>query len=583
MFAAMQPGAQITSTGPLPDWLPSRHPDKTNSPLFRIARLPEVRLTHVLRLLASEWQIHRLPKGNAVLQTPVFPDAMNVLVAYRKWHGHAYTTRELAATFERAQLNADSIGWGIVNSADPSPASTEWCGSGVEDYFDERPSILDEVFSGYEPERLSQRCNALVLLGTFRAIPRGIVDRVWNVALAGEEIERPLARKLLEREDGSFAQLLAALEDPRPEARVNAAEWLTHIGGTQAIEPLRAAVAKERSEVIRNAFIVALERLGANLDDLEDRGAWKAEAAKGMKSGPPPALSWLGRDSLPDVRWRDSGEAVDPLIVHWLVVQAFKGKSPEPSPLLRRRAAAFHSSDREALGHFVLESWIARDTPDDEGKGVGWTYSAPKSAIREKGILAVAAACAGASAPPLVRRYLKRWYGIRAPQCKALIRMLAWIDHPSATQLLLATANRFPTASIREEAERYVQAIADRKGWTLDELADRTIPALGFEDKPELVLDYGARKFIVRLDADFALVIKTEDGKTIKSLPDARADENEEQVQEAKEDRAMNATPIAGQLDDAVSHCHKRFQPHSEVSDAIAPRAAVCLLDRTRR
>lgn len=527
----MQPGGQLLpDRSPLRDWFMDR--DSKSSALHRIAKLPEVRLTHVLRLLANEYQIHDVRGGKPVLDRVVSPRAMEVLAAYRESHGHAYTTRELAAALERARLHPDLAGWGIVHSADESAAPGEWCGSGVEEYFAERSSILDEVFSGYEPQRLSQRSNALVLLRTFPAIPRRIVDRVWNVALTGEESERPPAQQLLAREDGYVAQVIAALVDPRPEARANAADWLTRIGGAQAIESLRAAMTKERSEVIRNAFIVALERLGANLEDLVDRDALQAEAAKGMKSGPPDALSWFGFDALPNVRWRDSGEAVDPLIPRWLIVQAFKGKSPEPSPLLRRRADAIHPFDREALGRYVLESWIAQDEPEESSGGV-WTYG-PKSAIKEKGILAVAGACAGTTAPPIVQRYLKKWFGNRAPQCKALIQMLAWIDHPSAIQLLLATASRFRTAGIREEAEAYVHAIAKRKGWTLDELADRTIPAVGFEDKQEMVLDYGARKFIVRLGRDFELVLTTEDGKPLKSLPDARAGEDEEQVQEAK-------------------------------------------------
>jgi hypothetical protein len=144
----------------------------------------------------------------------------------------------------RARLNPDLVGWGIVNSADESATPGACCGSGVEDYFAERSSILDEVFNGYEPQRLSQRRNALALLGTFRATPRRIIDRLWNVALAGDESERPLAQKLLAREEGYFAQVLAALTDPRPEARANAADWLTCIGGAQAIESLRAAVGK---------------------------------------------------------------------------------------------------------------------------------------------------------------------------------------------------------------------------------------------------------------------------------------------------------------------------------------------------
>src|SRR2546427_7931299 len=102
-------------------------------------------------------------------------------------------------------------------------------------------------------------------------------------------------------------------------------------------------------------------------------------------------------------------------------------------------------------------------------------------------------------AAPAVKRYLKEWYGIRGAQCKALIQMLAWVDHPAAIQLLLSVGNRFRTKGIREEAEKYVQLLAERKGWTRDELSDRTIPTAGFDEEGKLEIDYGARKFVATL------------------------------------------------------------------------------------
>ena len=62
----------------------------------------------------------------------------------------------------------------------------------------------------------------------------------------------------------------------------------------------------------------------------------------------------------------------------------------------------------------------------------------------------------------MVGDYLKRWYGMRAAQCKALLPMLSWVDHPAAIQLLLSTARRFRTAGIRKEAERCVKLLAER-------------------------------------------------------------------------------------------------------------------------
>ena len=133
-----------------------------------------------------------------------------------------------------------------------------------------------------------------------------------------------------------------------------------------------------------------------------------------------------------------------------------------------------------------------------------------------------------------VQKYLKEWYGYRPAQCKALIAMLSTIDHPSATQYLLSIANRFRTKGIREEAEKYVNALAERKGWTLDELADRTLPTAGLGDDGTLELSFGPRQFQLRVTPNLEAVLTDPDGKTLKALPAPRKDDDEEQAKAAK-------------------------------------------------
>ena len=161
------------------------------------------------------------------------------------------------------------------------------------------------------------------------------------------------------------------------------------------------------------------------------------------------------------------------------------------------------------------------------------------SAIASKGLLAVAAACCAERAAPPVQRYLKAWYGTRAAQGKALIAMLAWIEHPSATQLMLSIGNRFRTKSFQEEATRQAQALAERRGWSLAELADRTIPTAGFDETGALELSYGPRQFSARLLPDFKIELLNPEGKKIAALPDPRQDDDEAEAKAAK--KALSA------------------------------------------
>ena len=112
--------------------------------------------------------------------------------------------------------------------------------------------------------------------------------------------------------------------------------------------------------------------------------------------------------------------------------------------------------------------------------------------------------------------------------------MLSCLHHPSAIQLLLSVGNRFRTKGIQDEAARLCQELADRKGWTLDELADRTVPAAGFDESGELELSYGSRSFVARLGEEFEISLFNQEGREISSLPEPNKADDETLAKEAK-------------------------------------------------
>ena len=279
------------------------------------------------------------------------------------------------------------------------------------------------------------------------------------------------------------------------------------------------------------------------------------------------------------MRWASDGAAVAPDIIRWFVIDSHRLKTPQPGAMMRRYCQMFRADDSEALGAFALNAWIAQDLkalsqaeaeikaraqakqelaqaarypeyfPDLQGLTEDQLASrallhlmgvARGSAISSKGVLALSAACGGAHVAPVAQRYLKEWYGIRAAQSKALIQMLAWVEHPSATQLMLAVGGRFRTKGIQEEAANQARLLAERKGWTLDELADRTVPCAGFDETGTLELDYGGRRFVARLNERLEIELETEDGKAIKSLPEPSKSDDVTKAAAAK--KALSAT-----------------------------------------
>ncbi|MDQ3625314.1 MAG: hypothetical protein M3463_23015, partial [Verrucomicrobiota bacterium] len=496
---------------------------------------PELSMVHLLRfcLLAGLFNNRHDPMA------PMIPGMFKqCLENFRETHPGT-GMRELAAGLNAVGLDPEMPGRAQLSRYNENPFP--WPAEDVWPYWAEHLDLLGEYFQPVSDDwRASYwRSNALEVLAFFPHPPARFLAPLWELALGTTKTHRLSAQKSLERAPDRCARITAALGSGHAEIRAIAADWLRRLREPSALEPLQAALRKEKNDAAKTAIMAALEQLGVPVDQFLDRPALRAEAEKGLAKGVLAALSSFPFETLPAVHWADNGARVEPEIVHWWLAQHGKLKNPEPGPLLRRYCAALRAGERETLGQFVLEAWIACDTAaisSDEAERAArqhaqmmvnhmqWVaqhgqqhphgpaaapvaarsleeyYAAalpgflrqPKgSAIEAKGVLAVAAACAGASAAPVVQRYLNQWYGTRTAQCRALLQMLAWVDHPAATQVLLATGSRFRTKGIQDEANKQAQALAERKGWTLEELSDRTVPTAGLDENGVLELDFG--------------------------------------------------------------------------------------------
>ncbi|MFI5706883.1 DUF4132 domain-containing protein [Kribbella sp. NPDC051620] len=408
------------------------------------------------------------------------------------------------------------------------------------------------------------RCDPLrayQALGTLSPMPPVVVDKLFALAVGSRTTDHEPAQQTLAKLPGLSDRVVAALKDGKADVRTAAAQWLGRLGDPAVAPALEAALQKENHDVTKGALLDVLQLLGQPIDKYFGHAAIveQALAAKAL----PKSVDWLRWDAMPTVRWAESGDLVPVEVVKWLVGQGVKAKSPEPNVMLRKYCALFDLRDREALGLHLFEAWIAEDltpnTPEralelaEEAARYAVSYlggtSVPEltakylphyqrqpggSAIGAKGLLAVVAACGGEQLASLAGAYLKEWYGQRAAQGKALIAMLGWIDQPNATQLMLSIGSRFRTKSFQEEATKQAQALAGRKGWSIGDLADRTIPTAGFEDDGVIELSYGERVFTAVLRPDLTIELRSPEGKKLGSLPAARQSEDEELVKAAK-------------------------------------------------
>jgi hypothetical protein len=462
------------------------------------------------------------------------------------------------------------------------------------------PALIDEGL-GMTAQAERGRYNefdlgqTLSVLATFPALPSRWLPRVMELALGEGKTHRMAAQRVLDSLPDIGRRVCEALESNRQELRIEAARWLARLGdraGLAAVSlpALNAALDKETRETVSAELMTALEKLGQDLSPRLAPAILLKQARKGLKAKPPAGLAWFPFEQLPACAWQD-GDAVDPDIIRWWIILAARLKEPAANALLERYLGLLDPASRAALGRFVLLQFIAHDTrhpPLEEAMAHAalhaparyqsyqqWARQHPQyyeaqgkltpeqvfeevkreklaeylgSAIGEKGILALSFGAPGHETVAAIQQYMRDHYP-RRTQIEAMLEAAAVSRDPAVIQLMLSVARRYRTASVQQKARELVERIAERNGWTQDELADRTVPTAGLDESGQLTLQYGTRAYTVVLDASLKLVLRNSEGKPVSALPAPRQDDPPGAIKEAKQQLSASKKELKQVLD----------------------------------
>jgi len=266
-----------------------------------------------------------------------------------------------------------------------------------------------------------------------------------------------------------------------------------------------------------------------------------AEARQGLETVVLREAGWFPFEKLPRCRWAGGGETA-PEIIRWWVTLAWERNNPGGTPLLKRYLGLLDPASREALGLFLLKVFLpgplrnktgeVRTAEADDARRQ-MASDQDRLTLRAKGILALAAGTPEADLLALVRAY-QREHPSNWAQQVALAELLGAADTWSGAQFLAEQAHASHLSPVRRTAGLLVERMAKARGWTPDQLRDRTIPAGGLDGDGVLVLDFGPRQFKATLDAALKLVLADPSGLPLKSLPSPRKGDDPERVRAAR-------------------------------------------------
>ncbi len=413
--------------------------------------------------------------------------------------------------------------------------------------------VFDEAFGLRSADDLKpSRFHAIRFLQLLPKTPHRYYGPLLEVATGTTKTGRAEARAMLTGAPGLTERIIALLDDTRQDVRAGAAEWIADLDLREASKALRARLKKEKSDLARAAILTALSRLGIEISDYVGPKALLAEAEKVLKKAKFDKLEWLIGDHMPTLTYRSGQRVPSEVIKAWLFL-ANKLKQPGGNKLFDIYLDQLDPESARELSTWIFDAWINYDSqrPSDAEANAqaeqnadqtwksrlrwqkdytreqafrelyNWIKSQyPNSGAATKGVLALAKHTDPAHAAASVRSYLKA-HGSRTSQASSLLDLLAAKGDPLSLQIVISAATRLKQKGVQAYAGKLVEAVAEARDWTMDELADRTVPSAGLNDEGVLELPCGREEkpYSARMDDEFRLIVLNPDGKKIKGLP----------------------------------------------------------------
>lgn len=128
-----------------------------------------------------------------------------------------------------------------------------------------------------------------------------------------------------------------------------------------------------------------------------------------------------------------------------------------------------------------------------------------------------------------ILKCIKEWAeNMRGAIAAEAVKAMALNGSSQALMAVDNLAHKFKQKQVKKAAIAAIGTAAEALGITADELGDRIVPTLGFNENMEQIFDYGTRKFSVFITPTLELEIFDESGKKLKNIPSPGKKDDEE-------------------------------------------------------
>lgn len=298
-------------------------------------------------------------------------------------------------------------------------------------------------------------------------------------------------------------QIKAMLCSKKSQEREMSVQVLKKWGASGYREALEAALAVEKSKKIKELLQDCLGMEGNEAKQPEEQTT-ETLAKEILKGGKKRKAAWVFEAGTPfmAVHKLDGRPASEDDLAAVLVAYADMA-IPGVSKEAVRLAADLDAKELAAFMNVLFRKWLENGAES-----------------KKKWVLYAASVHGGDEIVPVLHAQIKDWAeASRGSIAADAVKALSVNGSPTALLIVDQISRKFKHRQVKKAAADALAYAAKELGITREELEDRIVPNLGFDERMEQRFDYGDRSFRVTLTAALELQVYDEDGKKLKSLP----------------------------------------------------------------
>ncbi|MCQ2468852.1 MAG: DUF4132 domain-containing protein [Ruminococcus sp.] len=295
-------------------------------------------------------------------------------------------------------------------------------------------------------------------------------------------------------------EIAALLSSKKSAIRETAVSIIEKKGAADFNDALSKALETEKSDKLKNRIAVLLGQKNISNDTAAAALSIEDEIKKLTGGNRAKKIDWVWEGKYSLVHLKDGSDESSDILKS--LIMCYAPEAGIVNPIAEKFSDMLDKNDLTRFANELFGKWV------EDG-----------AAAKTKWVLYFSGVYGGSDMIDNLMYYIKYWAeNMRSAIAAEAVKALALNGSSAALMNVDNMSRKFKNKQVRSAANNALLYAADQLGITKEELSDRIVPDMGFDEKMCRVFDYGKRQFNVYLTPDLEIEIFNGD-KKVKSMP----------------------------------------------------------------